>query len=60
MIGSFHGAYDYLAGHVLPQECDHFLGSSWKIRAHLCGVEYPAPVVASESTCLNPCVRVVI
>ncbi len=36
--------------------CDHFLSRSRKIRAHLCGVEYPTPVVASEPARLNPCI----
>ena len=59
VIGSLHGAYDCFTGHVLPQECDHLFGGSRKVSTHFCGIEYPAPVVAAESACLNPCIRIV-
>ena len=53
-VGSFHGPYHRLTGHVLLQECNHLFGGSGKIRAHFEGVEYTASVIARESARLNP------
>ena len=59
VICSLHRADDCFTGHVLSQEGDHLFGGSRKVSAYFCGVEYPAPVVACESACLNPCIRIV-
>ena len=59
-IGSLHGPDDRFASHVLPQECNHFLGGSRKIRPYFRGIEDPAAIAAREPSGLDPCIREVV
>jgi len=53
-VGPLHGSDDCLARHVFSQEGNYFFSGSWKVRQHVRGIKYPAPVATREPAHLDP------